>query len=683
MSDISGISDLSFDDSINDPDYGNPNSSIEVSDFENISEYETLCSSIQNTKKPNNTTFNVEYDDEVRVIEASDEEDDVQVIKGKKKTKNPENWKRNKCKNAKASGEEHISLRGKLVLSRKIRPDCKCKNKCFIKVSDVEKNIIINMFNTIANKEKQDTYIAGLIKLNSVARRRPSITDNSKPKSCSCIYFIRIKEVEKRVCKKAFCSFLGIGKNRVQRIIKSLQKNEPSPLDKRGKHVNRGNKINEQIVFQIQTHIESFPARESHYSRIKNDSMRYLSPDLNMMKMYELYLIKYENEKWNQMQENNNIKPIVSYDFYRKYFSTNYKLSFGYPRVDTCQTCDRLQNLIAAEKDNELKKKLETEKQLHVSKAEVFYVDLRQKSEEAKLENSEIDVVSFDFQQNMPLPHIPCGDVFYKRQLWVYNFCIHSGRSGKSYFFMYDEATAHKGQNEVISFLNHYFSNIMDRSVKTVYLFSDNCSAQNKNFALTQFLYTITTNKIYGITKIIHRYPEPGHSFLPCDRAFGIIEKRRRKLERVYLPSTYKNLVQDTCKKFKVIDVEQNMILNYSQHTKALFKKTVNNRSKISFSILTYRFIEYTQHGLYSSVSVHSTAKDHFILQKPKTTLSLPTNDSLLYNGPLNIKEAKLKDVRDLASKYVPSEYLWYYSNLRSGEDEHTEALIDEDCNED
>ncbi|KAL4131710.1 hypothetical protein QTP88_008984 [Uroleucon formosanum] len=42
----------------------------------------------------------------------------------------------------------------------------------------------------------------------------------------------------------------------------------------------------------------------------------------------------------------------------------------------------------------------------------------------------------------------------------------------------------------------------MDRSVKTVYLFSDNCSAQNKNFALTQFLYTITTNKIYRITKI-------------------------------------------------------------------------------------------------------------------------------------------------------------------------------------
>jgi hypothetical protein len=39
------------------------------------------------------------------------------------------------------------------------------------------------MFNKIGNKGKQDTYIVGLIKLNSVAKLRPTMTDNSKPKS--------------------------------------------------------------------------------------------------------------------------------------------------------------------------------------------------------------------------------------------------------------------------------------------------------------------------------------------------------------------------------------------------------------------------------------------------------------------------------------------------------------------
>lgn len=173
---------------------------------------------------------------------------------------------------------------------------------------------------------------------------------------------------------------------------------------------------------------------------------------------------------------------------------------------------------------------METEKLLHVSKAEVFYTDIRQKFIEAKVQNSKIDVLSFDFQQNMPLPNIPCGGVFYKRQLWVFNFCITSGRTGKSYFFTYDEATGHKGQNEVISFLHYYFSNIMEHSVETLYLFSDNCSSQNKNFALTQFLYIIVTKNMYGIKNIIHRYPEPGHSYQPCDRVFGSIKKIEENL---------------------------------------------------------------------------------------------------------------------------------------------------------
>jgi len=40
MSDISGLS--SFDDTMGDSDYEFPNSPIEVSDFENMSEYEEL-----------------------------------------------------------------------------------------------------------------------------------------------------------------------------------------------------------------------------------------------------------------------------------------------------------------------------------------------------------------------------------------------------------------------------------------------------------------------------------------------------------------------------------------------------------------------------------------------------------------------------------------------------------------
>jgi len=154
---------------------------------------------------------------------------------------------------------------------------------------------------------------------------------------------------------------------------------------------------------------------------------------------------------------------------------------------------------------------------------------------------------------------------FYKRQVWCYNFCIYSGKTGQSYFFMYDESVRKKGHNEVISFLNYYLENLLHQGIQTLYLFADNCSSQNKNTALIHYLYTIIQSEAFGLKQIIQRYPEPGHSFLPCDRCFGLIEQQKRKIERVYIPSTYQEMVKNTCvRKFNVINVTQRFIYNLS-----------------------------------------------------------------------------------------------------------------------
>jgi len=78
--------------------------------------------------------------------------------------------------------------------------------------------------------------------------------------------------------------------------------------------------------------------------------------------------------------------------------------------------------MVDNENNGEEKANLEVEKQIYLRKAEVFYSYLKQLSAEAKQNDSIIDVLRFHFQQNMPLPHIPSVDFFYKRQLWSYNF---------------------------------------------------------------------------------------------------------------------------------------------------------------------------------------------------------------------------------------------------------------------
>jgi hypothetical protein len=51
--------------------------------------------------------------------------------------------------------------------------------------------------------------------------------------------------------------------------------------------------------------------------------------------------------------------------------------------------------------------------------------------------------------------------IFLSCQFWVYSFCIYETSSKASYFFLYDESVSWKGQNEIVSLLNHYISNIM------------------------------------------------------------------------------------------------------------------------------------------------------------------------------------------------------------------------------
>ncbi|CAI6374563.1 unnamed protein product [Macrosiphum euphorbiae] len=591
-------------------------------------------------------------------------EQESYIRKGKKRSSNPLIWKRNVTKVLRAQGKECVSLRNKIIKRRVTGPPCKCKLQCFEAVTDEQKHLLINMFNNIADKEKQDTFLSGLIQISDVLRRRP--INNEKPnRSVACSYKVRFGTDELKVCKTAFCSFFGIGKAVVERVFTKLRQNIPSPKDLRLKHTVRPNKLPDNILFQLSAHIQSFPKCISHYSRQDNNEKRYLSAELSVHKMYEMYIEKYEPDIYEILINGRKAKPIVKYPYFLKYFNNNFNLSFGNPKSDTCQTCDRLDNFINAELNTDIKLSLIEEKQIHQKKAELFYADLKRLSLESK-ENTDLEVLSFDFQQNMPLPHVPCGDVFYKRQIWSYNFCIHSAKTNQAYFFMYDESVAKKGQNEVISFLHYYLQNLLQQGVKTLYLFADNCSSQIKNNALFQYIYTIIKSNAFGLNTIIQRYPEPGHSFLPCDRCFGLIEQKKRKIERVFLPITYQELVKQTnIKKFHVINVNQNFIYNFSDYLKPFFKKYITSTNKVKFTIMAYRCIEYTKEGLLCSVIPNSTAKEHYTIEKSGSLLKFPMeNLPLLYQGKLSIKAAKLKDVLELASKYVPPQHLWFYEQF-------------------
>jgi hypothetical protein len=57
-----------------------------------------------------------------------------------------------------------------------------------------------------------------------------------------------------------------------------------------------------------------------------------------------------------------NIKPIIKYEYFAEYFKNNFNLTFGTPKTDTCQTCDRFKNLINHKTVPKIKREFEIEK---------------------------------------------------------------------------------------------------------------------------------------------------------------------------------------------------------------------------------------------------------------------------------------------------------------------------------
>lgn len=356
--------------------------------------------------------------------------------------------------------------------------------------------------------------------------------------------------------------------------------NVTPPTDRRGIHQTRANKVSTEVTTQLREHILSFPRYKSHYSRKDNLQHFYLSPLLSIAKMHELYLQKHEPEQYALFLQNRNINPVIKYEFFRKYFNENFKITFGKPKSDSCSKCDKLMNKINSSDSDEIKKSLEVEKEIHLRKSEWFYTHLKEKTNLAKT-TPEVEVLSFDFQQNLPLPVSSSGEVFYKIQLWMYNFCIHVGSTGKSYCYVYDETVGGKGQNEVASMILNFLKNHISAEVTDIYLFSDNCASQNKNYVLVQLFFTLVGLGKFNL--ICHRYPEPGHSFLPCDRSFGRIEVEKRKYDRIYLPRDYINIIRKASKNFEIKEVTQDMFLDCKKHFENMY---VKNPSKKTTNLL-------------------------------------------------------------------------------------------------
>lgn len=174
---------------------------------------------------------------------------------------------------------------------------------------------------------------------------------------------------------------------------------------------------------------------------------------------------------------------------------------------------------------------------------------------------------------------------------------------------------------------------------------------------------TLVELKISKSVKIF--FPTRGHSFLPCDRAFGLIKRKLKKSSRVYTIDQYADIIRsssDNPDKFKIILVNSTTMLDYQNWFKQYYiKQTKDIHSRVGVSQKPENFSVYRDHYfecnesnpmiLHTSEYIDGFVSYSFKLRKPNThPISLPTK--IMYANKVPILEDKMSDLQKLKGFY-------------------------------
>ncbi|KAJ8892471.1 hypothetical protein PR048_005051 [Dryococelus australis] len=112
--------------------------------------------------------------------------------------------------------------------------------------------------------------------------------------------------------------------------------------------------------------------------------------------------------------------------------------------------------------------------------------------------------------------------------------------------FTYHEGDGRKGSNEVTSLLLT-FINHNNEPLDNLVLISDSSCGQNKNQTMVNILFTLV-HCFHVFKTVTYLFPVRGHSYLPNDQDFSLIDKKKRHIESVKLPEEWDSIIQEARK---------------------------------------------------------------------------------------------------------------------------------------
>ena len=244
--------------------------------------------------------------------------------------------------------------------------------------------------------------------------------------------------------------------------------------------------------------------------------------------------------------------------------------------------------------------------------------------------------------------------------------------------YVYTEDVARKGANDDTSMILHYLNN-KDLTHSHLVIFSDGCFGQNKNHVMVYFQY-ILVHALKLFKKVTHVFPIRGHSFLPNDQDFALIEKKKRR-NSPEVPEDWDALIKEARVKpspFVVVNMTQDMFFNIQNVCSSYFLKVP--RPKLG--LREARIIEISSDSAYVQTKNTYSGPWTYCAVRNKKVLQNNLELKPLYEKPLPVNSVKIKNVMALSAFLKKPNSVAFYEKFKVAEADNNIDL-DEDDNSD
>lgn len=567
------------------------------------------------------------------------------------------------------AGKSYVTKLGKMKPGRDLAPLTECRMKCRSRISEDIREFIFKEYWALGSYDERAKYTERFIKINN--KKTHTIGSKLKREYTNTYKIVYFNE-DYKICKGCLSKTLGESNRFLQTVSEKIKKFGRVTKSERGRAASYRKISNERLEL-VKQHINKFPAYESHYSRSKT-SKKYLSSDLSLNTMYQLYC-----------KENSN--PVCK-TVYAKVFK-DMNLSFKKPSVDTCNKCNLLQNKLQYLQDAEEIGQVQEQLRLHQESYESAYNEKRKDKALAKT-NSDFCVIAFDLQQCLPTPMLNTQSAFYKRQLWVYNLTIHDFMSDNAYCYMWPECSGGRGANQIASCLYDFITvrlPLLHPNAKTLIMYSDSCSGQNKNsIVCTALLFAIKDSP--QLLNIEQKFLVPGHTHMEVDSDHALIERAKKRTSmNIHHPRDWCQLVRTAStrtNKFSVIEMAVTDFYNFALFSKNNFTVKKTNSTGEKFVWSNVRVIKFSKEKFPVFEYKESYEGDDYSMMsynKKNKNYSLVSINAVqkCYNGPVPISVLKKRDLISLLEYIDPSVHNFYHDLITNSNMRDVDPDIDSD----